>query len=201
MTGKNDDYFRSAQNPVANSDQLALEDLAMRVFDRVDVREARRRVLGQWLAVTDFDAPPEARAMAQEAIDEYCFNYTLKAVNSDANYPRVVRPFLQAHRWFGRDVPGARLGGDNPDNCYRLIPVEHGARYEVSGQQMPEPASDVTWTIVGNNSTSKTLASLEHRDVRIDADGRFAITVDDQPAQGRHNHLQTRRGAKWLFVA
>jgi hypothetical protein len=196
----NSGYFLSTANPVANADQLYLEDLAIRVFQRPEVREARRRVLGLWLAVTDHDAPAEARAMVEEAIDEYCFNYTLKAANSDVNHPRVLRPFTQAHEWFGRQVPGARLGGDNPDNCYRLIPIEHGARYEVRGQQQAQPAANVTWTLVGNNSTSKTLASLEHRDVVVGPDGRFTITVDAEPAGGRVNHLQSVAGVKWLFV-
>ena len=195
-----DGYFYSSANPVANADQRDLEDLAMRVFERPEVREARRRALGLWLAVTDYDAPAEASDIAADAIDEYCFNYTLKAANSDANHPKVLRLLVQSGAWFDRSVRGSRLGGDNPDNCYRVIPVEHGARYEVTGNPCGSPAADVTWTLVGNNSTSKTLASLEHRDVAADAQGRFTITVDDAPAEGRRNHLQTRRGVKWLFV-
>lgn len=193
-------YFLSERNPIANADQRALEDLAMRVFERPEVREARKSALGRWLAVTDYNAPPEARAMAEDAIDEYAFNYTLKAAASDPSHPRVLRLLLQTHEWMGRRVPGTRLGGDNPDNCYRVIPIEHGARYEIDGQQVPHPASNVTWTLVGNNSTSKTLASLEHRDVAIAADGRFTIAVDGEPAAGRSNHLQTCPGVKWLFV-
>ncbi len=195
-----EDYFYAPANPVANADQRTVEDLAMRVFQRPEVREARKRALGLWLAVTDYDAPLEARALAEQAIEEYCFNYTLKACNSDVNYPRVVRPFTQAHEWFGRQVPGARLGGDNPDNCYRLIPIEHGASYEIQGRQYPRPAANVTWTLVGNNSTSKTLASLEHRDAVVGSDGHFTITVDAEPAGGRRNHLQSGAGTKWLFV-
>jgi hypothetical protein len=193
-------FFLSPDNPVANTDQRYVEDLALRVFDRPEVREARKRALGLWLAVTDHDAPQEARDLAQQAIEEYCFNYTLKACNSDAGHPRVVRLFTQAHEWMGRKLPGARLGGDNPDNCYRLIPIEHGARYEVQGRQYPRPAANVTWTLVGNNSTSKTLATLEHRDAVVGADGRFVVTIDSEPAGGHSNHLQTVPGVKWLFV-
>lgn len=193
-------YFLSAANPVANEDQRELEDLAMRVFERPDVRAARKRALGLWLAVTDHDAPPEARALAEDAIDEYCFNYTLKAANSDANHPKVLRLLVQSGEWFGRAIRGSRLGGDNPDNCYRVIPIEHGAQYEIEGHACAESASDVTWTLVGNNSTSKTLASLEHRNVVADAQGRFTITVDAEHAGSRNNHLQSQRGVKWLFV-
>lgn len=195
-----DEYFSSSTHPIANADQRGLEDLAMRVFERPEVREARKRALGLWLAVTDYNAPQEARAIAEDAIEEYCFNYTLKAANSDPNYPKVLRLLVQSGAWFGRTVRGSRLGGDNPDNCYRVIPIEHGASYEITGNACGQPAADITWTLVGNNSTSKTLASLEHRDVVTDAQGRFTISVDAWMENGRRNHLQTRRGVKWLFV-
>jgi hypothetical protein len=193
-------YFLSAVNPVANIDQRHLEDLATRVFQRPELLEARQRALGLWIVVTDHDAPAEARALAKEAIDEYCFNFTLKAANSDASHPRVLRLFVQAHEWLGRKVPGARIGGDNPDNCYRLVPVEDGAAYEIRGKVFGMPASDVTWTLVANNSTSKTLASLEQRDVVVEPDGSFIIRVDSRPAEGRANHLRSRPGVKWLFI-
>ena len=196
----NTGYFLSALNPIANTDQRHLEDVALRIYQRPELLEARRRALGLWLAVTDHDAPAQARAMAEEAVDEYCFNYVLKAANSDPHHPRVLRLFLQAHEWFGRSVPGARIGGDNPDNCYRLVPIEDGVAYEIAARRFGTPAADVSWTLVGNNSTSKTLASLEQRDVLLEADGSFTIQVDERPADGRRNHLRSRAGVKWLFI-
>lgn len=193
------DYFLSADNPIATADQRDIEALAMRILARPEVQQAKKHAAFLWSAVEQ-NMSEEARALFDAAMDEYAFNYIIKAVNSDANYPRIVQNFIPRHTWFGMEVPGARLGGDNPDNGYRLIPVEHGARYQLHGHRFGNGPVDVTYTIVANNSTSKTLSSLEGRDVVVDADGRFVITVDGRPAEGRINHLQTKRGAKWLFV-
>ena len=42
------DYFLSATNPVANVDQRDLERLAMRLFERPDVKAARARAGIMW---------------------------------------------------------------------------------------------------------------------------------------------------------
>jgi hypothetical protein len=196
---KSNPYFLSATNPIATVDQRDIEDTAMRVFLRPEVQQARTQAAFMWAtamgAVSD-----EAQALFEAAMDEYTFNYVIKAVNSDANHPRVVQNFMPRRTWFGREIRGARLGGDNPDNGYRLIPVEHGAAYEVRGRIVGHPPADVTYTIVANNSTSKTLSSLDGRDVQVDAEGNFVITIDDEPAGARQNHIQNKRGAKWLYV-
>jgi hypothetical protein len=97
-------------------------------------------------------------------------------------------------------MPGSRWGGDNPDNAYRLAPIARGARYELHGQRMPGGVANVTYALVANTATSVTLALLEDRDIVTNADGSFVITIDERPAEGRANHMQTRTGVKFLFV-
>ena len=97
-------------------------------------------------------------------------------------------------------MPGSRWGGDNPDNAYRLIPVEASGRYEIRGRRSPGGISNVTYAVVANTATSVTLSLLEDHDVKVDADGTFTITVDDTPARGRVNHLQLKPGALYVFV-
>jgi hypothetical protein len=164
---KSNPYFLSATNPIATVDQRDIEDTAMRVFLRPEVQQARTQAAFMWAtamgAVSD-----EAQALFEAAMDEYTFNYVIKAVNSDANHPRVVQNFMPRRTWRGRIVG--------------------------------HPPADVTYTIVANNSTSKTLSSLDGRDVQVDAEGNFVITIDDEPAGARQNHIQNKRGAKWLYV-
>lgn len=195
-------YFLSAVNPLANTDQRDLEDIAMRVRDMPVVRDARKQAAFLWrVAYGHNGATPEAEALFESAMDEYAFNYILKAVNSDANHPRIVQDFMPPHTWFGRAVPGARMGGDNPDNAYRIIPIAHGARYELRGRIIGKRPSSVTYTLMTNFGTSKTIATLEQDDIQLDADGcSFTVTVDDQPANGRPNHLTTAPGVKLMFV-
>lgn len=127
------------------------------------------------------------------------FNYVLKAVNSDGNYPKVVQPFLPRHRWFNMDVPGSRQSGDNPDNIYRLVPISPGARYEVLGQRPARPAAHTSFTLVGNMGTSETLAQLDWKDVNLDDLGNYVLAINDDPC-GDSNHLLNQRGVLFLWV-
>jgi hypothetical protein len=195
-----DGYFLSPQNPIANIDQRDLENLAIRIFGREDVQQACARAAIMWRRVTDRLTPPEQMQLFDDAVREYCFKSTLVACNTDANHPRVLRVYTQAAEWFGRKTPGSKWGGDNPDNAYRIIPVSPDRTYELHGRRHAEPSAYVTFQIVGNSTTSATLASLEQESMQIGADGRYVITMDATPADGRPNHLTIPPGALYLFI-
>lgn len=195
-----DDYFLSSINPVANVDQRDLERLAIRLFERADVRAARNTAAIMWRRVADRLMPPDQMALFDDHVSDYCFKCTMVATNSDAQYPRVLRVYSEGAEWFGHKVPGAKWGGDNPDNCYRIIPIAAGSRYEVTGQRQVEPSTYVTFQLVGNSTTSATLASLEQLDMDIAADGSYRLTLDASPADGRPNHLTIPDGTLYLFI-
>jgi hypothetical protein len=63
-----------------------------------------------------------------------------------------------------------------------------------------EPPS-VNYSLMADNTAAPvTLALLDSLDMDIEPDGSFAITVDDSPAAGRRNHIQTRPGAEFLMI-
>ena len=198
-TAEPESYFLSTANPCANVDQRDLENKAIRLLHRPEVEAARKQAEYLWRQVVAY---PMAAHLSRfdQMLDEYVFNYMLKAVNSDANDPRFLRVYMPAGQWFDRLTPGSRWGGDNPDNAYRICPIAAGARYEVHGRIRSVPVADVTYTLVGNSTTMKTLGSLEGRDLRTEPDGRFVMTIDDRAAEGRPNHLQSQRGSLFLFV-
>ena len=198
--GASDGYFLSSVNPIANRDQRDLEALALRLFERADVKAARANAKVAWARVTDHLMPPEQMARFDGAMSDYCFKCVLVAAASDADYPKVLRVYSPAAHWFGQDVPASKWGGDNPDNAYRIIPIAEDGRYEVHGQRSRSPSTYVTFQIVGDSSTSVTLGSLEQRDMAIEADGRYVLTLDATPAAGRPNHLRIPPGAMYLFV-
>lgn len=187
-------------NPIANREQCAAEEAALRVLQLDTYGAARRKVASLWRLAYGEDAREEALPSFEAAMDEYAFNYVLKASASDENYPRFVRDFMPPHTWFGRVLPGARMGGDNPDNCYRVAGVKHGARYEVHGRVVGRAGSSVTFTLVANYGTSVTIQTLDFADVQCATDGSFMLTIDAEPAIGRANHLRTAPGCKFLFV-
>lgn len=194
-----DDYFLSTHNPIANADQVWVEQAALRMLERDDVKAAIQKCKFLWATVTE-TVSDEAKSLLDAFIPEWGLNYIIKACNSDANHPRVVQNWMLEHEWFGHRIGSMRIGGDNPDNGYRLIPIEHGGHYRIDGKRLNTGPADVTWCVVANSGTSMTLDVLDNEDLQVADDGTFTVTVDDKPADGRPNHLQTRRGALFLFV-
>jgi hypothetical protein len=187
-------------NPLDTADQRAAEADVRAMWATPRVRAAREAAAGLFRVAYGVDSPADALPSFDAAIDEYVTNYLFKAAASDAAHPRFVRDFRPAYDGSGGAVPGARMGGDNPDNCYRLAGIAHGGRYRVTvTPNGPEPAS-TSFTLTGNYGTSVTIHTIEDWQMVREADGRFVITIDDQPANGRPNHLTTAPNVKFLFV-
>lgn len=196
-----DGYYLSDSNPVANVDQRDLERLTLRLLDRPDVQAARERAREMWLRVCDQTTPAEQRARIEGDIASYCVKATMIAAASDATVPRVLRVYAQGAEWLGHRMPSAKWGGDNPNNAYRVIAVASDGRYELQGRRADkQPSAYVTYQLVGDTCTSVTMSSLEQRDIDIDADGHYRLTLDGTPADGRRNHLCIPPGTLFLFV-
>lgn len=198
----NDKLTLSATNPAATTDQRELEGLALQVLQMPEMIKARAAAIARWKSVIGRDATPEGWSCFDRFIDEAVFNYALKGVNSDANYPKVLgHIYGPPHEWFGMKVPGSRSGlVDNPDNHYNVIPIDGYARYELTGHCLkPEPIHG-NLSVSGNFSLAMTQSTLDWPDVHVNPDGSFVITVGPEPANGRSNHLQTRIEARFLFI-
>lgn len=193
-------YFHSATNPIANADQCAAEEQALRIFRSADLHDAIKRIGFLWRLAYGENVGDQARDTFEEAMHENAFNYLLKAVASDGNYPRPVRVFMPSNVSFGREIPGSRMGGDNPDNCYRLIGIHPGVRYEVFGRPMGKVAASVSFTLVANYGTSQTIQGIDFDDLRKEPDGSFTLVIDGDPADGRTNHLRTGPAVKFLYI-
>jgi hypothetical protein len=119
-----------------------------------------------------------------------------------------VWAFTAPRTWLGRAVPGSRWGIDNPDNVYRIIPVDGNSKYEISVRShAPGPIQYsflVYDSFVGEDGRQAHLdtpvAGLRDPDVKVGADGTFTITVDSSPANGRDNHIEINENARVLLV-
>lgn len=189
----------SAVNTEATREQRDLEALAIRLFQTAPVQKAKHETAVFWL---DRDVPvsPEALSTFAGGVDDYAFHCVLEAANSDTNYPKVLRVECEPHYWFGRHVPGSRRGGNNADNAYRIVPVDGDGHFEIIGKQSAAPPADVTFTLIGNSSMSKTIKTVEMRDIDVGPDGLFIITVGPEPADGRGNHIQSTPEARYVFI-
>lgn len=200
LPGPDDGYFFSASNPVANRDQQVLEATACRLFARPDIQAAVGRAGKSFAVVTDQVESAEVMAQLPAYARSFAFRSIQLAVNSDPDYPRVMRVYTPAAHWLGNDVPESRWGQENPDNIYRIIPVAHGSRYVIRGRKLDNPSRNVSYVLVGDTNTSVTLGLVEQDTMMVAADGSFEITLDDTPAAGRSNHLQLHPDALYVFV-
>ena len=165
-----------------------------------EVQAARRQAAALWRIGYGTDVPAEAEPGFEQAMDEYVTNYLLKGTACDADYPRFVRNFQSPAEINSAGLPGARMGGDNPDNIYRLAAIAHGIAYKVTGRVVGRSAPDVSFSLMGNWGTSVGIATIGLHELEVDGEGRFTLTIDDQPAGDRANHLTSAPNAKFLFV-
>jgi hypothetical protein len=195
-----EDYFLSAENPIATVDQRELEATALRLLTRPQMQKARTTASVLWRNAVAYPARDQMTRF-ENMIDEYMFHYALRAANSDAGYPKIARFMAPAHRWFGRDVPGSRWGGDSPDFIYRMIPIAHGGRYELRGRATCSDPPLVNYALMANNTAMPvTQGLLDGFNMPTNEHGEFVLSIDATPADGRANHLQTQPGADHLLV-
>lgn len=187
-------------NPIANPGQFASEQDVVAIRQDPRVIAARAQIEALFARGYGDRIPAESRDLLAPFCDEYLTNWLFKAAASDSQHPRFVRNFMPAYSWAGHDVPGARTGGDNPDNTYRLAGIEHGTSYRVTGRVLDREPANVSFTLTANYGTSQTVQTIELHDMSVSPDGSFELTIDGEPANGRPNHLTTRPGTKFLFV-
>jgi hypothetical protein len=198
-----DAYFLSKANPAATADQLALETAALGMVGMPIIQEAKAQATKRFKILAGSDVPAEALEGIGAKMDEWAYHYTILALNSDPNYPRVLgNLYGPPHEWLGLDVPGCRgLGtGENTDNSYCIVPVDGRARFRLLGQVQDPPIGDCPMYITSNLSQSMNVTGLDWRDVVFGDDGTFVVTIDPEPANGRPNHLQTSIDSKYLFI-
>jgi hypothetical protein len=187
-------------HPIHTDAQTAGEEAVRVIWQMPDVQAARQRIAGLWRLAYGIDRPEQQLATFDSAMDEFLTNYLFKAAASDAYNPGFLRDFMPAHLRAGQYVAGARMGGDNPDNCYRLVGIAHGERYLVRGWTCGVAPANVSFSLTGNYGTSVTIDLIEHHQLVVEPDGSFVITIDPDESNGRPNHLRTAPNVKFLFV-
>jgi hypothetical protein len=194
-------------SPLATSDQQIVEKEAIKIVGLPKVRE-QIEASTQAFKLLPVAQDPEASQSLASAVAELAFASALDAVDSDPERPKVVWGFTAPRTWLGYSVPGSRWGIDNPDNVYRIIPVDASSKYRITvhahGTGPIQYSFLVYDSFVGEDGRVSHLdapvAGLRDRDIKLNPDGSFAITVDASPANGRVNHIQTNDNARVLLV-
>ena len=202
---KTDNHFLCASNAAATADQRDMDALALKVYDMPAVVKARQQAAGRFKMYMNKFAAEADWARFDQFMEEWCFNLVMRAVASDANYPKVMGQLFSApHEWMGNKVLGSRAAGaDNPDNNYVIMPVDGYAHFELHGQQLDTVAADYPMVVAGDVSLVTILSLIETHDLKINADGTVVVTISPEPADptlGRANHLQTTLDARFVFI-
>lgn len=178
--------------------QIAAERHAMALLARADVRAAEARLAARWRAGSP-GLLAESYAQLPAAIRSVAFMVALEEIDNDPRRPQVIEISVPPHRWSGTRVPDGRWGINNPDTLYFTVPVEPGSRYVLTGHRHAGAPTDANITL----QTIDVWGAVDNialGDLQVDADGTYRITIDDEPANGRPNHLQIRGGATQIII-
>ncbi|BCL75237.1 hypothetical protein JHS3_09730 [Jeongeupia sp. HS-3] len=189
-----------AASVLATPEQQLLDAKAIQIKKSNIFIVQRAQLAAAYAAAHGAPISSEASSRLNGALDELIFSAIQKAVNNDPVYPKVYWLNAPPRNWFGLKVPGGRYSYDNPDNIYRTIPIDGDSSYVIHGKRTGSGPSDVTFSLISNPNYQQSIAVLNGPDLVVDADGNFTITIDNQPANGRPNHIRSTSEAKQLFV-
>jgi hypothetical protein len=184
------------RNPIATEDQRITELRALELAAHPRLLATRAEVREHWLAAND--PSPEMRACFEWAFEEVMFAAIVWSLNQDPLYPRVVTITRLAHTLEGRAVPGSRWGLDNPDSVYRVIPISGAERYRIHGRVPERRLTENYFTLWDRDMNSVDV--LDGKKLVLDAERRFVIDVDGEPANGRPNHVRSSPAAHEFYI-
>ncbi|MGX9671113.1 DUF1214 domain-containing protein [Mycobacterium sp. HM-7] len=126
-----------------------------------------------------------------QAVDEYAQQAAMEYQLLNPMRPTVLEMVMPPHNWFGQSITGTRILYDNPDTIYRMMAVNSTSTYVISGKFGPgERPAETTFSVL-TGLGGKTAAVLNAKDMQINPDGTFTVTVSSRPAEpGQTNHLQ-----------
>jgi hypothetical protein len=198
-----DDFFLSRTNPAATRDQRDLEARAIGLMQHPVIRDASDQAWERYKIMAGAHLTEEALLDYGRKKDEWAFHMLLLALNSDANYPKVLgNGYCAPHEWFGMKVPGTRGfgSGECVDNYYAFVPINGSAHFELHAKIVEPTTGDSVFATTMNLSQGTSIFVLDGRDVQKNPDGTFVLTVGPEPANGRANYLQSAPDARYLFI-
>ncbi len=185
-----------APHPIATDEQHAHELAALELMRHPVVAKAYDRVRDAWLAAVD--PSPDMRRCFDWASHEVMFSAAVWSSNQDPLRPKITCITRLGHPVRGVEVPGSRWGIDNPDSIYRVIPISGDERYVIRGRVAERRMTENYFTLWDPNMN--TVDVLSGHDLVLDAERRFEISVDSEPAGGRRNHVQSSPEAQEFYI-
>ncbi|MEM8498956.1 MAG: hypothetical protein AAF542_13090 [Pseudomonadota bacterium] len=185
-----------SRNPIDTVSQREFELRALEVFQHPDFQQAKSEVEKYWLE--EVKPSDDALSCFDGAFEEVCFGATIWSLNQDPLHPAVITISRVEHFIDGVRIPGSRWGIDNPDSVYRVIPISGEHSYRISGRVAAQRLTENYFTLWDDRMA--TVGVLSGKDLQLDKHGRFEISVDAMPANGRLNHIQSAANAHQFYI-
>jgi len=188
-------------------EQLAHERHALRIFQMPQVQRqiqiTQDMYRSNWLGKV-----PDGAATLEESSRRWALFATQLAIMNDTARPKIIWSNTLPHEWMGVRWPGSNWGLDNPDNFYRYLFVDGTSRYEISGQRRGRGPVQESFLLYGQipgtglqtMEGATVISSLETRDLHVEPDGSFLITVGPGPDASSQNHLVSGPQGKIIFI-
>jgi hypothetical protein len=183
-------------HPIATAEQHEHERQALALTQHPIVKQAYERVREGWLAAAN--PGPDMRSCFDEAFEEVMFSAAVWSLNQDPLRPKVICITRLAHRLGDLEIPGSRWGIDNPDSIYRIIPISGSDRYVIRGRVAQRRMTENYFTLW--DERMGTVDVLSGGDLVLEPDRSFTITVDNDPGDGRPNHIRSAPEAHELYI-
>ena len=181
----------------ANAYQDRIERHTLDLLRTTPVEVARREG-ARALRASIPDADDASLACFPEVAIEIALNALIGFADgySGEDLPRLImRP---PHELEGEVVPGNRGLHDNPDTCYRLVPLDGRSDFILDGRLGPAPATIFELSVL--TSQWQTIAHLTKADLGLVPGRHFRIHVGRQPGPEVDCFLQTSEDAEMLLV-
>jgi hypothetical protein len=195
----------SAGYHLATPDQKAMDIRTVRIFNDPSFQR-RLRDSEKLFTATPQAIIPAARDRIAPDTAAIAFNELQIAVDSDSDRPAFMWSGDAPHHWFGVDVPFASYGFNNPDNIYRIVPIDGRSRYEITGRLSSHPPAQTTFFLYnsvpgdGTGPIDGPIDGLLGGDLKTGPDGAFRIAIDGDTPDGKGNHLHSQPDARLLIV-
>jgi hypothetical protein len=183
-------------NPIATADQAAIERRAFKVLAHPLMQRTIAEVRHSW--PESVKPSPEMLACFDRAFGEVVYAAAIWSLNTDKERPKVITITRLPHRLGDLDIPGSRWGLDNPDSVYRVIPISGEERYVIRGKVGRTRLTENYFSLWDPKMNS--VAVLNGKDLVLEPDGSFTITVDSDPADGRVNHILSAPAAHEFYI-
>jgi hypothetical protein len=192
---------------LATPGQLLMDHLSEHLAAAPAVQAEAVKVMAQWNNALNAKLGPlsaQNENLLAPAIQQLTYGSAQVVADGNPDHPLVSWIEAPPHTWFGNQVPGGRFAGDNPDNVYRMIPIDGVSTYQISGRFVgAHPAITLFQLVVSPSWTGVDSIGTDVNgtdSLVVNPDGSFAVTVGPGPANGRINYMQSTSADSDVYI-